>query len=56
MNKVEYDMLQGNINRICVTDDLSELFKMAQYAHKRIDNLVKDTGKRILEKEKAEKQ
>ena len=35
----EIDMLKGNINRMCVTDDISELSKMYQIAQKRIDKI-----------------
>lgn len=33
------DMLNGNINRMCVTDDLAELYKNATYALKNINRL-----------------
>ena len=35
----EYDMLEGNIKRMCVTDDLVELEKMYKYAQKRLDHI-----------------
>lgn len=37
----ERDMLQGNIARICVTDDLGELQSMTQWAKQRIDEIYK---------------
>lgn len=37
----ERDMLQGNIARVCVTDDLGELRSMAQWAKQRIDEIYK---------------
>ena len=35
----EEDMLKGNINRMCVTDSLKELFSMYDFALKRISNI-----------------
>lgn len=32
----ERDMLNGNINRMCVTDDIEELYKQADFAVRRI--------------------
>lgn len=32
----EEDMLKGNINRMCVTDDLEEFERMFEFAKKRI--------------------
>lgn len=39
--EVEYlrDMLNGNINRMCVTNDLVELYSNATYALKKINRL-----------------
>lgn len=39
----EFDMLKGNINRMCVTDDIKELYKQADFAVRRIfkiENIV----------------
>lgn len=33
------DMLKGEINRMCVTDDLAELDSMALHARKNIEKL-----------------
>lgn len=33
------DMIEGEINRMCVTKDLSELDSMALHARKNIENL-----------------
>ena len=33
------DMIKGEINRMCVTDDLAELDNMAFYAMKNIERL-----------------
>lgn len=33
---VQLDMLKGNINRMCVTDDVDELNSMYGYAKKRL--------------------
>lgn len=40
--EVEYlrDMLNGNINRMCVTDDLVELYNNAAYALKKINRII----------------
>lgn len=40
----EFYMLKGNINRMCVTDDIEELYKQADFARHRIlkiENLAK---------------
>ena len=34
------DMLNGNINRMCVTDDLVELYDRASYALKNINKII----------------
>ena len=39
MIQIEEDMLKGNINRMCVTDSLKELFSMYNFALKRISNI-----------------
>ena len=33
------DMINGEINRMCVTDDIDELYTMAAYARKNINKL-----------------
>ena len=41
----EFDMLKGNINRMCVTDDIEELYKQSDFARHRIlkiENLATD--------------
>lgn len=40
--EIEYlrDMLNGNINRMCVTDDLVDLYDNATYALKKINRLI----------------
>ena len=35
------DTIQGEVNRMCVTEDLAELDSMAQHARKNIDKLQK---------------
>lgn len=47
----EYDSLIGNINRMCVTDDLSEMIDMYEYAQKRIDKIYQYNKDRLLGKE-----
>lgn len=32
----EFDMLKGNINRMCVTDDIKEFYRQADFAVRRI--------------------
>lgn len=44
----EYDMLQGNINRLFTTDDIKELNSMALYAHNRIYKIWNHNRGRIL--------
>lgn len=47
----EYDSLIGNINRMCVTDDLSEMIDMYEYAQERIDKIYQYNKDRLLGKE-----
>lgn len=49
--EVEYlrDMLNGNINRMCVTDDLVELSNNATYALKTINCLIDIAANRFLD-------
>lgn len=44
---IECDMLQGNINRMMVTDNHEELLTMFAYAHHRLDNIYWQNKKRI---------
>ena len=50
----EMDMLRGNLNRMCVTDDVQELDKMREWALMRIDKIY-NTKLEILMQENAEK-
>lgn len=50
----EVDMLKGNINRMCVTDDLGELLARYKYACDRLNILVIASGERIRNKDKKE--
>lgn len=43
----ECDMLQGNINRMMVTDDAEELLRMFAFAHKRLSNIFWENQIRI---------
>ncbi len=45
------DLLKGNINRMCVTDDLSELDTMANHAIKRIKIIQNINYARLIEAE-----
>lgn len=47
---VECDMLEGNINRMCVTDDLKELNSMFEFASRRLDAIFHYNLKRFNEK------
>lgn len=41
----EIDMLKGNIYRMCVTDDIEDLYKQADFARHRIlkiENIAKN--------------
>ena len=44
MNEIEvyneYEMLRGNINRMFLTDDINELFRMYYFARKRLDGII----------------
>ena len=44
---VEIDMLHGNINRICLTDNIVELNKMLYYAELRLKLIYEYNEKRI---------
>lgn len=44
---IECDMLQGNINRMMVTDDAEELLRMFAFAHKRLGNIFWENQIRI---------
>ena len=49
----EEDMLKGNINRMCVTDSLKELFKMYDMSLKRISRIYNTNLDRLLYDEKV---
>ena len=49
--QIEEDMLKGNINRMCVTDDLDELESMAEYAIDRIKKIWRINYERLTENE-----
>ena len=48
---IEYDNLKGNINRMCVTNNLSEMLDMYEYAQKRLDKIYQYNKDRLLGKE-----
>lgn len=50
--EIEIDMLKGNINRMCVTDDDAELESMQQWAKKRIDRIYLYNHQRLREQER----
>lgn len=47
----EIDLLEGNINRMCVTTNLVELCDMAMWAQKRIENIYDYNKQKLLCKE-----
>lgn len=51
---IQYDSLIGNINRMCVTDNLSEMIDMYEYAQKRLDKIYQYNKNRLLGKENKE--
>ena len=50
--EIEIDMLRGNINRMCVTDDDAELESMQQWAKRRIDQIYLYNHQRLRERER----
>ena len=52
--KNEKDMLNGNINRMFVTDSYAELCSMYEYAQKRLEALFNANYERIQEKSRTE--
>ena len=51
--RIEKDMLQGNIARLSLSDDIEELERMRTWAHKRID-IIADTKIQELLSKSAE--
>ncbi len=47
----EKDMLEGNINRMCVTDDYKELESMRDVAIRRIEHIYKVNFMRLIEED-----
>lgn len=48
----ELDMLQGNINRICVSDNKTEISSMYQFALARLEEIMKYNMLRVIRDEK----
>lgn len=48
----EVDMLRGNINRICVSDNVEEISQMYRYALMRLEELMKYNVRRVVERKK----
>ena len=44
------DMLSGNYNRICVTNDLDEVEKMLDYAFDRLKRISKMFAEKAMER------
>lgn len=51
---IEIDMLKGNINRMCVSDSIVELYDMTIWAQKRIENIYDYNKQRLMNKENKE--
>lgn len=50
----EKDMLEGNINRMCVTDDMDELLSMKNFAMKRIERIFQVNYERLTAESEGE--
>ena len=48
----EVDMLRGNINRICVSDNVEEISQMYHCALMRLEELMKYNVRRVVERKK----
>ena len=44
---VQYDMLQGEINRMMVTDNEEELYEMYYWASSRLVTIMRENRKRL---------
>ena len=47
--RIESDMLEGNIARMFLTDDVTELIRMYEFAKKRIERIYEYHHKRLCE-------
>ena len=47
--QIEEDMLKGNINRMCVTDDWDELESMTKFAIERVKKIALINYDRLAE-------
>lgn len=50
----EFDMLKGNINRMCVTDDIKELYKQVDFAVRRIFKIENIAVSRFADQNKED--
>lgn len=50
----EKDMLRGNLNRMCVADDIDELIKMYHYAESRIQTIFDICIDRFIDDKESE--
>lgn len=48
----EVDMLRGNINRICVSNNVEEISQMYHYALTRLEEVMKYNVRRVVERKK----
>lgn len=51
--QVEADLLIGNVNRMCVTDDRAELDNMYEWANKRLAILFAHNSARLDAEQKS---
>lgn len=51
---IEQDMLKGNINRMCVSDDDNELRRMYFYAQLRIKNIFNICMNKYIDEERSD--
>ena len=56
--KIEFirDMLNGNINRMCVTDDIKEFYKQADFAVRRIFKIENIAVSRFVDQSKEKEE
>lgn len=49
--RIERDMLDGNLNRMMITDDLTELRSMYAFAKERLEDIYNERMSRFEEKD-----
>lgn len=48
---VQYEMLKGNINRMCVTDDIDELERIFIFAKNRLEEIYQYNKSNLMREE-----